>query len=130
MELSAINVERKRVALWSRSDGRFMSEAIGEAQRALEKREVPVGAVVVCDGEVVGRGHNMREGTGDPTSHAEIVAIREAARRRGGVASGRCDPLCDARAVHHVQGGNTPVTHPHTGLRLLRSKRWSVRLTV
>ncbi len=84
MGLSAINVERKRGALWSHSDACFMSEAIGEARRALEKREVPVGAVVVCDGEIVGRGPNIREGSGDPTAHAEIVAIREAAQRLGG----------------------------------------------
>jgi len=62
----------------------FMSAALDEARRAGEKEEVPVGAVVVCDGEILGRGHNLREGTGDPTSHAEIVAIREAAARRGG----------------------------------------------
>jgi len=62
----------------------FMSAALDEARQAGEKEEVPVGAIVVCDGEIIGRGHNLREGTGDPTSHAEIVAIREAAAQRGG----------------------------------------------
>jgi tRNA(adenine34) deaminase len=58
----------------------FMEQALLEAQAAYDKDEVPVGAVVVLNGEIIGRGHNCRETTGDPTMHAEIVAIREAAQ--------------------------------------------------
>lgn len=61
----------------------FMAEALKEAEKALTLNEVPVGAVIVHEGEVYARGHNLRETLGDPTAHAEIVAIREAARRRG-----------------------------------------------
>lgn len=57
-----------------------MEQALLEAQAAYDKDEVPVGAVVVLNGEIIGRGHNCRETTGDPTMHAEIVAIREAAQ--------------------------------------------------
>ena len=55
-----------------------MKEALKEAYLAYEKGEVPVGAVVVKDGEIIGRGHNLRETLGDPTAHAEIIAIQEA----------------------------------------------------
>ncbi|NLO66454.1 MAG: nucleoside deaminase [Firmicutes bacterium] len=58
-----------------------MQEAIAEAKLALAAGEVPVGAVVVLDGEIVGRGHNRREQLQDPTAHAEIMAIRAAAER-------------------------------------------------
>jgi len=61
-------------------DERFMREALDEAKKAFEKDEVPVGAIVVKDGVVIGRGHNLRETLNDPTAHAEIVALREAAR--------------------------------------------------
>lgn len=59
----------------------FMGLALEEAALAAAEGEVPVGCVIVRDGEVIGRGHNHREGWQDPTSHAELVAIREAARR-------------------------------------------------
>jgi len=55
-----------------------MEEALRCAQRALEAGEVPVGAVVVCDGAIVGRGWNRNISENDPTAHAEIVALREA----------------------------------------------------
>jgi tRNA(adenine34) deaminase len=58
----------------------FMQEALAEARLALEIGEVPIGAVVVVDGEVVGRGHNRRETENDPTAHAEIMAIQAAAK--------------------------------------------------
>jgi tRNA(adenine34) deaminase len=61
-----------------------MLEALAEARRAGEIGEVPIGAVVVRRGEVIGRGHNRREIEGDPLAHAELVAIREAAARVGG----------------------------------------------
>ena len=60
-----------------------MEEALREAARAQAAGEVPVGAVVVCDGRVVGRGWNRNLGDSDPTAHAEIVALREAGRTVG-----------------------------------------------
>ncbi|WP_461370106.1 tRNA adenosine(34) deaminase TadA [Candidatus Darwinibacter acetoxidans] len=62
---------------------RFMMEALAQARLALAAGEVPVGAVVVLDGEIIGRGHNFRETANDPTAHAEMLAIREAARHLG-----------------------------------------------
>jgi tRNA(adenine34) deaminase len=61
----------------------FMRLALREAARAPEHDDVPIGAVVVREGEVIGLGHNERELRGDPTAHAELVALREAARRLG-----------------------------------------------
>jgi tRNA(adenine34) deaminase len=61
----------------------LMRRALELAQQAADDGEVPVGAVVVLDGVVIGRGHNAPIGSHDPTAHAEIVAIREAARTMG-----------------------------------------------
>ncbi|RZU13557.1 tRNA(adenine34) deaminase [Kribbella rubisoli] len=59
-----------------------MTLALEEGEKALP--DVPIGAIVVdADGQVIGRGHNERETTGDPTAHAEVLAIREAARHVG-----------------------------------------------
>ena len=62
---------------------KYMKEALAEAKKALDKGEVPVGAVVVKDGEIVGRGHNLTESHKDPTYHAEIIAIRMASEILG-----------------------------------------------
>ena len=61
----------------------LMDSALVEAGRAEAAGEVPVGAVVALDGEIVGRGFNQPIGSHDPTAHAEVVAIRDAARRLG-----------------------------------------------
>ena len=61
----------------------FLEEAIKEAEKAAAIGEVPIGAVVVCNGEIVGRGHNLRERDNDPTAHAEICALRDAGQRLG-----------------------------------------------
>jgi tRNA(adenine34) deaminase len=65
------------------ADESFMRLAIAEAERALGHDDVPVGAVVVAGGEVVAAGRNERERLGDPTAHAEIGALRDAARALG-----------------------------------------------
>jgi tRNA(adenine34) deaminase len=64
-------------------DESFMRLAIREAERALEHQDVPIGAVVVRDDEVIGAGHNERERRQDPTAHAEILALRAAAAAVG-----------------------------------------------
>jgi len=61
----------------------FMQEAVAEAELARDKGEVPIGAVIVHGGKVIGRGHNLRETSNDPTTHAEMVAIRQAAEAIG-----------------------------------------------
>ena len=64
-------------------DEAWMAEALVEAEAAAREGEIPVGCVIVRDGQLVARGHNLREQTGDPTSHAEVVAIRRAAQALG-----------------------------------------------
>jgi len=64
-------------------DEALMDLALDEARLAAADGEVPIGAVVVVDGEVVARRHNEREATGDPTAHAEVLALRDAAEAFG-----------------------------------------------
>ncbi len=63
---------------------KFMQEAIKEAKKALERDEVPVGAVIVCDGKIIARAHNLTETLNDPTAHAEMQAITAATNSFGG----------------------------------------------
>mgnify|MGYP001206509722 CR=1 FL=1 len=60
----------------------YMKEALKEAKLAEQHGDVPVGAVVVLDGQIIGRGHNRREVDSDPTAHAEILALRAAGSQR------------------------------------------------
>jgi tRNA(adenine34) deaminase len=64
-------------------DQTFMQAALDQAEAARALGEVPIGAVIVLDGEIVGRGYNLRETSNDPTTHAEMVAIRQAAEHIG-----------------------------------------------
>ncbi|WP_314061414.1 tRNA adenosine(34) deaminase TadA [uncultured Vagococcus sp.] len=69
----------ERVSTVSEGDKlKFMREALKEAEKARALREVPIGAVIVYQGEVIGRGHNLRETTQDATTHAEMAAIQQA----------------------------------------------------
>ena len=68
-----------------------MEEALRCAQRALEANEVPVGAIIVCDGAIVARGWNRNLTDNDPTAHAEIVALREAGQAVGNHRLGDCE---------------------------------------
>jgi len=67
----------------ARDDAAFMQLALQEARRAADHDDVPVGCVLVLDGEVLATGENRREIDADPTAHAEVVALRAAAQRRG-----------------------------------------------
>jgi tRNA(adenine34) deaminase len=69
--------------MWSADDERWMQEALTEARSAIGHGDVPIGAVVVHDGAVIGRGRNERELREDPTAHAEVLALREAAAALG-----------------------------------------------
>ena len=89
-------------------DTDFMGLALEEARRAAAEGEVPVGAVVVLDGRVIGRGHNRPIASKDPTAHAEIVAMRQAAlsvrnyRLPGAVLYATVEPcaMCCGAALH------------------------------
>jgi len=72
-------------------DEQFMREALGLARQAAESGEVPVGAVVVKAGAVVGRGYNRPLSGKDPTAHAEVMALRDAAERIGNYRLGECE---------------------------------------
>ncbi len=63
---------------------KYMREALREAGYAAQEDEVPIGAVVVCRGRIIGKGHNMTERLGDPTAHAEMIAITAATEAMGG----------------------------------------------
>lgn len=65
------------------SKEKFMKEALKEAKKAYEKLEVPVGAVIVKDGKIIARGHNLKETKKDTTRHAEIIAIEKASKKLG-----------------------------------------------
>lgn len=92
----------------STADELWMEEALRQAQRALEAGEVPVGAVVVCAGEIVGRGFNRNLLDNDPTAHAELVALRQAAQALGNHRLLECEmfatlepcPMCAGALVH------------------------------
>jgi len=66
-----------------KDDEYFMRQALEQARKAAEMGEVPVGCVVVHDGTVIGMGHNLRESRADPTAHAEIEALKQAASELG-----------------------------------------------
>ena len=89
-------------------DERFMRLALAEAQRALEIGDVPVGAVIVRDGEVIASACNEREVTNDPTAHAEMIALRAASKVTGNWRLERTTlfvtlepcPMCAGAIVH------------------------------
>jgi tRNA(adenine34) deaminase len=90
------------------TDELFMEEALRAAHRALEAGEVPIGAAVIRDGRVVGRGWNRNIADSDPTAHAEIIALREAGKAVGNHRLGDCElfatiepcAMCAGALVH------------------------------
>ena len=121
-----------------------MAEAIAEARAAAAAGEVPVGAVLVADGEILARGRNLRETWADPTAHAEMVALREGARRKGTwhlegttlyVTMEPC-PMCAgamvlARVARLVYGADDPKAGAAgTLMNIVQDRRLNHRLTV
>jgi tRNA(adenine34) deaminase len=72
-------------------DEKHMRQALAQAIKAKDRGEVPVGAVIVCDGRILGHGYNQQVGKSDPTAHAEVVAIRKAGRKRRNYRLVGCD---------------------------------------
>lgn len=68
---------------FSADDEKWMRLSLQEAEKALLQEDVPIGAIAVRDGEIIGRGYNRREADQDPTAHAEMIAIRQAAKAIG-----------------------------------------------
>ncbi len=93
-------------------DEKFMKEALREAHAALEEGEIPIGAVVVWKGRIIGRGHNQTERLRDTTAHAEMIAITAATEAMGGKYLNECTlyvtvepcPMC-AGALNWAQIG-------------------------
>ncbi len=125
-------------------DARCMGLALDEARRAEAAGEVPVGAVVVLDGRVIGRAHNRVIGASDPTAHAEIVALRDAARVAGNYRLAGADlyatvepcPMCcgaalNARVARVVYGAADPKAGAaRTLYRLLEDTRLNHQVAV
>jgi len=126
------------------ADAGFMGEALEEARRAAVEDEVPVGAVVVLDGAVIGRGHNQPIALADPTAHAEVLALRAAGAERGNyrlagatlyVTVEPC-PMCCGAALHArvarvVYGAADPKAGAARSLyRLLEDERLNHRVSV
>lgn len=126
------------------SDDDFVREALVEARRDLEHGEVPIGAVVVIDGAILGRAHNAPIALADPTAHAEVLALREAARKVGNyrltgatlyVTVEPCAMCCgaalQARVARLVYGAADPKAGAVESLyRLLDDARWNHRVVV
>ena len=108
-------------------DEKYMLEALKEARAAFNEDEIPVGAVVVCKGRIIGKGHNMTETLHDPTAHAEMIAITAATEALGGKYLTDCTlyvtvepcPMC-ASALSWAQAGRIVfgATDPKRGYSL------------
>ncbi len=121
-----------------------MEEALSCARRALEAGEVPVGAVVVCDGKIIGRGWNRNLTDCDPTAHAEIIALREAGANAGNYRLGECTlfatiepcPMCAGAMIHArlkrlVYGADDPKAGAvHSVLEVLNHPQLNHRMEV
>ena len=126
------------------SDEGFMRSALAEARKALALGEVPVGAIVVHAGEVIGRGHNQPVGLSDPTAHAEVLALREAGLKLGNyrlpgaalyVTAEPCQMCCGAVLLARLERVVYGVREPKSGAaeslyRLLDDPRVNHRTTV
>ena len=89
-----------------KSDIHFMQEALKEARKAFELDEVPVGAVVVCDGKIIARAHNLSERLTDSTAHAEMQAFTSASSHLGGKYLNECTLYVTIEPGHMCAGAS------------------------
>ena len=122
----------------------FMEAAIEEARRAEQLGEVPIGAVIVKEGKIIGRGHNLRETSNDATAHAEMIAIREASKTLGAWRLMGCTlyvtlepcPMCAGAIVQSriplvVYGASDPKAGcAGTRMNLLQEERFNHRAQI
>ena len=108
-------------AIMTMSDSNAMQAALAEARLAAEAGEVPIGAVIVREGEIIARGQNRVLRDVDPTAHAEIVALRAAAAAIGNYRL-RLHALCDAGALRHVRRSDDSCPARPAGLCRRRSQ--------
>jgi len=125
-------------------DIKYMKMALAEARKAYQRAEVPIGAVVICNDQVVGRGFNLREQTQDPTSHAEMIALREAAKNEASWRLEDCQlyvtlepcPMCagailQSRIKRLVYGASDPKAGAVNSLyQLLNDERFNHQVEV
>lgn len=84
------------------TEAQYMKEALKEAKKAYKKGEVPVGAIIVKNGEIIARGHNLKEIKNDTTKHAEIIAIQKASKRLRSMEIRRMRNVCYIGALYYV----------------------------
>ena len=99
------------------SDHHYMKQALALARTAAEANEAPIGAVVVLDGIVIGTGHNAPIARGDPTAHAEIIALREAAAHIQNYSVVRGNAVRHDGTLRHVRGSDCARQNPALGIR-------------
>jgi tRNA(adenine34) deaminase len=126
------------------NDIKYMKMALAEARKAYQRAEVPIGAVVICNDQVVGRGFNLREQTQDPTSHAEMIALKEAAKNEASWRLEDCQlyvtlepcPMCagailQSRIKRLVYGASDPKAGAVNSLyQLLNDERFNHQVEV
>lgn len=126
-----------------KTDEDYMKLAIIEAKKALKIDEVPIGAIVICNGEVVGHGYNLKERDHDPTAHAEIIALKNASQNLKNWRLDQCDlyvtiepcPMCagaivQARIRKLVFGAFDPKAGATGSLyNIIRDKRLNHQVT-
>lgn len=83
-----------------------MKEAIKEAKKAYKKEEVPVGAVIVKNGEIIAKGHNLKEVKKDTTKHAEMIAIQKASKTLRSMEARKLRNVCYLRTMYNVCRSN------------------------
>ena len=140
--LSGVFIDEK-IYMDKAEDEKWMREALKEAENSFSREEVPVGAIVVKDGKIIGRGYNRKEALNDPTAHAEIIAITAAAnsigdwRLEGSILYSTLEPclmcagaIIQARISKIVYGAKDEKFGAFGSVIDIRNKKWNWKFEV